>query len=326
MADMYREEDRGKSLAIASFLPYLGPALGPIVGGLVTQLVDWPWIFWIMCIFNAAVTLLGLVFLRESYTPVLLRRKAGKTAQPGDPPGPDLLTQLSGNLARPVHLLLKRPVIQVIAVLLALDFGIYTFLLSTFATLYIDRYGQSESAASLHYIAISIGCTVSAQAGGHIMDWMYRRLRDRTPTKQGTPEFRAPWMAPGMILLPAGLFWYGWSAERGISWVMVDFGAGVFTLGSFVFSQGLLAYQLDEFAEHGASANAASRVLSNILAFAFPIFAPQLYQRLGYGWGNSLLGLTWLVLVGPIPLAFWLWGERLRGLGKEGCESLGGAA
>ncbi|GAB1312554.1 Major facilitator superfamily (MFS) profile domain-containing protein [Madurella fahalii] len=324
MADMYREEDRGKSLAIASFLPYLGPALGPIVGGLVTQHVDWPWIFWIMCIFDAAVTLLGLAFIRESYTPVLLHRKAAETVQPWSPAGSSLLTRLSANLARPVRLLLKRPVIQVIAILLALDFGIYAFLLSTFGTLYIDRYGESESAAGLHYIAISIGSTVAAQAGGHIMDWLYRRLRDRSPTKEGKPEFRAPWLAPGMILLPAGLFWYGWSAEQGISWVMVDFGAGIFTLGSFIFSQGLLAYQLDEFVEHGASANAASRVFSNMMAFAFPIFAPHLYHRLGYRWGNSLLSFIWLALAGPIPMAFWLWGEKLRGLGKEGGKSSSG--
>lgn len=317
MSDMYHEEDRGKSLAVASFLPYLGPALGPIFGGLLTQLVHWHWIFWIMSIFNAAITFLGLIFLRESYAPVLLRRKAAKSALPGVAAGPKMLTRLRGNLARPVRLLLTRPVIQVIAVLLAIDFGIYAFLLSTFATLYIEKYKQSEFTASLHYISITIGTTVSAQAGGHIMDYLYRRLKERSPNKQGKPEFRAPWMVPGTLLLPAGLFWYGWSAERGISWVMVDAGAAIFTLGSFVFSQGLLAYQLDEFAEHGAASNAASRVLSNLLAFAFPIFAPQLYEALGYGWGNSLLAFIWLVLVGPIPLVFWLWGEKLRALGKE---------
>ncbi|KAK5659372.1 hypothetical protein OQA88_1465 [Cercophora sp. LCS_1] len=317
MTDVYREEERGKSLAIVSFLPYLGPALGPIIGGLVTQLIDWQWIFWVMCIVNAVVTILGLVFIKETYTPVLLRRKAAKTAPlGGGQPGPSLRTRLSGNFARPFNLLLKRPVIQVVSVLLAIDFGIYVFLLSTFATLYISRYGQAPSTASLHYISISIGSTLAAQVGGHIMDCMYRRLRDRSPTKQGKPEFRAPWMVPGMILLPAGLFWYGWSAERRLPWIMVDIGAAILTLGSFVFSQALLTYQLDEFAEHGASANAASRFLSNLFAFGFPIFAPRLYHCLGYGWGNSLLAFVWLVLVGPVPLLVWLRGDRLRALGR----------
>ncbi|KAH8912313.1 MFS general substrate transporter [Coniochaeta sp. PMI_546] len=325
MADMYGEADRGKSLAIASFLPYLGPALGPIVGGLVTHSVNWRWVFWIMCIFNAAITMLGLVFIRESYTPVLLRRKARRNksssaaqATPRDwSYWQSFFLKLSSNMARPVLLLVRRPVIQVIALLLALNFGIYTFLLSTFATLYIDRYGQSQSISSLHYIAIAIGSFVSAQAGGRFMDIIYRRLRDRAPDRQGRPEFRVPWMVPGVVLSPIGLFWYGWSAEHRNSWVMVDVGATIFALGCYISSQSLLAYQLDEFAEYGASANAATRFLSFVLGFAFPIFAPQLYGRLGYGWGNSLLAFVWIVLVFPLPVVLWLWGDKLRALGRR---------
>ena len=52
---MFHQKDRGKSLAIASMFPYLGPALGPIVGGIVSQYVSWPWLFWVMSIFDAVV-------------------------------------------------------------------------------------------------------------------------------------------------------------------------------------------------------------------------------------------------------------------------------
>lgn len=146
MADMYRNEDRGKSLAIASFLPGLGPALSPIVGGVVAQLVAWPWIFWIMSVISAAATLLGLVCIRETYTPELLRRKARtvgsqspRATKCSTPSG--FVRKLTTYLARPFSLLIRRPVTQVMAYLLALDFAVYTFLLSTFATLYMGRYG-----------------------------------------------------------------------------------------------------------------------------------------------------------------------------------------
>jgi len=46
MADMYGEDERGKSLAMVNLLPFLGPALGPIVGGLVTYSIHWSWVFW----------------------------------------------------------------------------------------------------------------------------------------------------------------------------------------------------------------------------------------------------------------------------------------
>jgi hypothetical protein len=75
-----------------------------------------------------------------------------------------------------------------------------------------------------------------------------------------------------------------------------------------VFSQGLLAYQLGEFGQYGASANAASRVGSNTLAFILPIFGPRLYSKLGVGWGNSLLGFIWIALGGPICVALWFLG------------------
>ena len=371
MSDMYRNEDRGKSLAIASLLPYLGPALGPIVGGLVTQLVDWPWIFWIMSVFNAIVTLLGLFCIRETYAPELLRRKtkARLDDSPALPPStanPNslaFLPRLRAHLARPFTLL-KRPIIQLIAVLVALDFAIYTFLLSTFATLYMEQYSQSPFVSSLHYLSISAGFTLAAQIGGRVMDWIYLRLCNREETNtattadntipnqdqtqprsqnqgpahttirrqepKGRPEFRIPYLLPGFLLLPLGLLIYGWAATYNIHWVAVDLGAIVFTAGSVIVTQALFAYLLDEFSSSSssasASANAASRVVSNLLAFGFPIFAPRLYYRdaddgdgglgWGYGWGNSFLALVWVVVASPMVLGLWFWGPKLRAVGR----------
>ncbi|KAH9884882.1 major facilitator superfamily domain-containing protein [Xylariomycetidae sp. FL2044] len=334
MADLYEAKDRGKSLALASFLPYLGPALGPIVGGVVAQLVDWPWLFWVMSIFNAFVTLIGAIFLRESYTPLLLRRKAqAQSGRPADPSATvwkwalwhDVLSRLGTNLMRPLRILIRRPVMQVISLTTGLNFGIYTLTLSTFATLWIDAYGDSKLTSSLHYISIAIGGTLSAQVGGRAMDWLYHRLRRHhtggdpdagAPLAPGKPEYRAPYMVFGTVLQSAGLLWYGWSAQHRRHWAVVDVGAAVFTCGGFVLSQALLAYTLDEFAEYGASANAAMRVLSQIFGFVFPIFAPRLYEVLGYGWGNSLLALIFIVMAFPVPICLWYWGDRLRALGR----------
>ncbi|KAI0013864.1 hypothetical protein F4779DRAFT_561657 [Xylariaceae sp. FL0662B] len=151
------------------------------------------------------------------------------------------------------------------------------------------------------------------------MDWIYRSLQTRA-NGQRSPEYRAPYMIPGVVLIPVGIFWYGWSASSVVHWIMVDIGAAIFTCGSFMLSQAMLAYQLDEFVELGASANAATRLFSNVLGFAFPIFAPQLHQSLGYGWGSSLLAFVFIALGGPIPLIVWVWGEKLRGLGRKPTE------
>lgn len=98
---------------------------------------------------------------------------------------------------------------------------------------------------------------------------------------------------------------------------MVDVGAGVFTCGSWIFSQAIMAYMLDEFGEHAASARAASGFLSQCLGFVFPIFGPQLYDTLGYGWGTSLLAFIFVAVVFPLPLCLWLWGDKLRAIGRK---------
>lgn len=322
---MYRAEHRGKSLAIATFIPYLGPAIGPILGGVISQNLRWEWSFWILSLFEAAITLVGLLLFVETYTPTLLRRKAA--ARRHDPSLPssivvkvkvfyrDLSKRLKPSILRPILLLVKRPVIQVVSLIVSLNFGVYCLMLSTYASLWTDRYNESETISSLNYIAIAIGTTIATQAGGYAMDWIYRKLRKRNKG-QASPEYRAPFLVPGVMLVPIGLFWYGWSADKTMSWVMVDAGAGIYTCGSFIVTQGMLAYLLDEI-EHAASANAASRMLSNICGFAFPIFAPQMYDRLGYGWGNSLLGFVFIALGVPTPFLLWIWGPKLRTLGKK---------
>jgi hypothetical protein len=169
-----------------------------------------------MSIFNGLITLAGFLFIRESYTPVLLRRKAKSEAESSTAIEgifrlkywQELFPQLSVGFIRLFQLLIRRPVIQIITCVFGVSFGIYTTLLSTFANLYIHRYGQTESISALHYISIAIGATAASQIGGRIMDWIYKCLSDRN-NSQGRPEYRVLYSTGGAVLMPIGLFWYG---------------------------------------------------------------------------------------------------------------------
>jgi MFS family permease len=318
MADLYGEADRGKSLAIVTLLPYLGPALGPLVGGLVTQLVSWQWVFWIMSMFDALILCLGLVIIRETYTPVLLQRKAnaeGITALEAQSSCAKR-NQFATKLLRPLHILTHRPIIWIISLISALSFSAYTLVLSSYAALWITHYEQSELVSSLHYISIALGSTIAGQIGSRFMDRMYFILCARN-NSEGIPEYRIPYLLSGILLMPVGLFWYGWSAERKLHWLMVDVGTLVFTLGSFVASQAIMAYQLSEFREFSASANGASRGIPYVLAFVFPIFAPDLYDALGYGWGNTVLGFVGFGVGAPMCGMLWVWGKKMREMGRK---------
>lgn len=323
MADIYKAEHRGFSFAISTFAPYLGAAIGPIIGGYVSQEVGWPWLFWVVSIFDAVLVILGAAFFHESYAPVLLARKSKRLrASTGidyrtkfERTHPTVSKKLKASLSRPMKLLATRPIIHVIGLLLAYNFGVYCLALSTFATLWTGKYHESTSTSGLNYIAIALGSTIASQAGASVTDRIWAHLKAKAG---GTvsPEYRAPLMLPGAVLMGTGLFWYGWSAERHAVWIMPDIGICLFSCGMMLQAQALLAYLIDEFSEQAASANAASRILSNIMGFTFPIFAPQLYANLGYGWGNSLLAFMSLGMGLPAPLILWKHGSRLRAMGQ----------
>lgn len=316
MADMFRPEHRGRSLAVATVIPYLGPALGPIVGGVMSQHVSWPWLFWVLSIFDFAVVVVGWVVVKESYMPVLLCRLGKDDAVTAN----TLWTKLRPAFVRPFRLLITRPVVPLLSLVMAVQFGTYTLALSIYATIFIEEYHQSPTNSSLHYIAMALGATVASQAGAHLTDYIYKHLKASTRDGEGlaVPEYRIPMLALGTVLVPTGLVWMGWSIATHEHWIMVDIGAAIFSCGGMVTAQAILAYLLDEFTTSAASANAAARWLNNVLGFAFPLFAPQVFRTLGYGRGCSVLALAWIVLASPVCVGFWFWGARLRAGGRNG--------
>lgn len=76
IADLFEAEQRGIAAAIFSAAPFLGPTLGPIVGGFLGTGAGWRWLMGMLAIFAGSLALLGLLFLPETYAPVLLRKRA----------------------------------------------------------------------------------------------------------------------------------------------------------------------------------------------------------------------------------------------------------
>lgn len=324
LADCWRPEQRGHSLAISTFIPLLGTAIGPIIGGVITQNIGWRWLFWVVSIFSGLITIIGAFLFAEPYAAKILARKAkglrkvsGNDHHAEQERSTQTLWQiLQITLTRPMRLLFTQPTLQVMSIFMAYNFGINYIMFSTFAELWTQRYGQSVSRSGLNYIALAIGNTIAAQGGARFTDRVWAHLK----TKAGgdtAPEYRVPMMIPGSLLIPIGLCWYGWAGEKRAYWVITDIGVGIFAAGIILGTQAMQAYVLDSFPEYTSSATAASQFLRSVAAFAFPIFAPSMYSALGYGWGNSLLAFLSLIIGIPAPLLLWKFGTRLRAKGKE---------
>lgn len=123
-------------------------------------------------------------------------------------------------------------------------------------------------------------------------------------------------MMPGAVLIPIGLFWYGWAAEARVHWLVPDIGASIFGCGIILGTQAMQAYVMDSYSQHMASAIAAVQLSRSIAGFAFSSFAPILYDKLGYDWGNSILAFAFTAIGVPAPLFLWKFGARIRAKGK----------
>jgi hypothetical protein len=70
-------------------------------------------------------------------------------------------------------------------------------------------------------------------------------------------------------------------------------------------------YLVDAFA-FTASAVSGAAVLQSLLGFIFPLFGQDMYTKLGYGGGNSLLAGLAIVIGIPFPIWIWYKGEDIR--------------
>lgn len=93
--------------------------------------------------------------------------------------------------------------------------------LTTIPTIFADIYHEGPGIAGLHYIALGIGLTLSAQVNARALDYVYKHFKARN-NGHGEPEFRLPSMIPGTIVTPFGLLLAGWSAQNHLHWIATD--------------------------------------------------------------------------------------------------------
>ena len=270
-------------MAVYSIAPLIGPVLGPIAGGFLTEYASWRWAFYVSSMVDELTQKWWLFFLEESYGPILLRRKKKHLMKTG---ATNLYTEhdflndsawatIKMNLVRPVKMLATQPVIQLLALYQGYLYGNIYILYAMFPTLWTGRYKERVDIASLNYLSLGIGTAFAAEVTTRINDRVYRRLTKRNNDK-GLPEFRVVLMMPATIILATGLFWYGWSAQQRLHWIMPNIGASLFAAAAYVCTLSNNTYIIDTYGRYSASGLAAISTLRCLFGFGFPIFSPQL--------------------------------------------------
>ncbi|KAF4781192.1 hypothetical protein HER10_EVM0008441 [Colletotrichum scovillei] len=310
IADMFRAEERAGVMAVFSVGPLIGPIIGPIIGGFLTDAKGWRWDFWLVVILAGAICVAMLFTLRETYSPVILERKARRLRQEtGDGRFRSRLdTGITTNglfrkcVVRPIKLLVFSPICTILAFYLGIVYGYIYILFTSVPYVFEDFYGFSTEMVGLVYLGLGVG----AFAG---MTWFAidssRVSKDQPIIK---PETRLRLLPVAAVVFPIGLFVYGWTAEHRVQFMAPIIGLALIGVGNFM---AICTYLVDAYELYAASALAANIIIRSLAGAFLPLCGMKMYNALGLGWGNAMLGFIAAALI-PVPFLLSRYGERLR--------------
>ena len=118
-------------------------------------------------------------------------------------------------------------------------------------------------------------------------------------------------MLLGAVTLPIGLFLYGWTAVKRIHWIVPLISTAIVGFSMLLTILPTENYLVDAYELHGASAVAAGVSLRALFGALFPLLGPPLYDHLGLGWGNSVLGFVAVLFISALFILV-KYGEHIR--------------
>ncbi|KAI0329280.1 MFS polyamine transporter [Cubamyces sp. BRFM 1775] len=329
LGDLFRPEERGQAIALYSLAPLLGPVIGPTCGAWIAQRSTWRWVFYSTTIVDAFIQFMGLFFLKETFAPVLLERRAAQLRKSLDPEKAqtrEIRTVfdtadrhwkhiVTKALIRPFAIFFSEPIIQLLGIYMAFVYGTLYLFLTTIPSIFEGVYREEVGIAGLNYFALGVGLTGASQFNARMLDKIYKYFSAKN-NGVGKPEYRLPPMVPGAVLLPMGLFITGWTARADVHWIAPDIGIALVGAGTILNFQSIQTYVIDAFTLHAASALAAVTFFRSMAGFGFPLFAPAMYNALGYGKGDTVLACVAIAVGVPAPFLLWTYGERIRNASK----------
>ncbi|KAK2467139.1 hypothetical protein APHAL10511_000688 [Amanita phalloides] len=322
ISDMFDSEQRGIAASLFAAGVFLGPALGPVVSGYILESGEsWRWVFWVMMIFAGACTIVAIVFIPETYAPILLLRKA-KRLRKADPTGNaniyseyekqdwSFYAILKRTLFRPFHMFAVEPILVLVTMYISVVFGLLYALFEAIPVIFVFHRGFTVGQGGLIFIGVGVGTTFGALLNA-IFSKKYRVLNKKWKGYP-PPEERLTGAMVGGVMLVIATFWLGWTGQYTvIPWYVpalstIPLGAGI----SMIFMS-FLSYLVDTYLEYSASAFAVNTIIRSAAAAAFPLFTVQMFTKLHINWAATLIGLVALLFV-PSPFLFYKYGAKIR--------------
>ncbi|KAI2641974.1 major facilitator superfamily domain-containing protein [Xylaria nigripes] len=318
VSDIFTRDQIHAPMTVISISPFIGPSLGPLLGGFINYNTHWRWTYYVMIIWATVMLVLLVLFVPETYHPIILRDKArairketgdDRWKAPMENTTKSIPKTVGLSLMRPFQLLAFEPMCLLLSLLSAVLLGIIYLFFGAFPLVFGNNYGFKLWEIGLSFIGIFLGMVIAALSNP-VWQMVHRRLV-RKNHNVPEPEFRLASSILGAVLVPIGLFWFAWTSFPRIHWILPIIGSVIFGCGTLLVFNGIFTFLVDTYPLYAASALGANTFLRCAFGAAFPLFGTQLYHNLGYQWASSLLAFLTLGLM-PLPYVFFHYGKQLR--------------
>ncbi|KAL2830809.1 major facilitator superfamily domain-containing protein [Aspergillus cavernicola] len=223
-------------------------------------------------------------------------------------------------------MLFLSPITAITSLYVAVSYGYLYLMFTTITTVFQETYGFTTGTVGLAYLGLGIGSLIGIAYTSITSDRIIRKKKAAaanttdtdtdtdTDTENGgtvKPEYRLAALPLGSFLIPASLFLYGWTAQYKIHWIVPIISHVPIGIGNLIIFMSIQMYLVDSFTVYAASAIATNTVVRSVASALLPMASLPLFDTLGLGWGNSLLGFIALATI-PASFALIKWGGYLR--------------
>ncbi|KAL1866963.1 hypothetical protein Plec18167_008896 [Paecilomyces lecythidis] len=205
VGDLFARHELAAPMMLYTASPFVGPEIGPLVGGFINTYTSWRWTFYVLLIWTGAVLALIVLFVPETYHPVLLRRKAQRLRKetkddrwvaPIEKMHRSVLQTVLRSMYRPMLLLTLEPMCLNLCIFSAILLGILYLFFGAFNLVFTHVWGFNLWQVGLSFMGIFVGMLFAIWTDP-IWRRNYVRLEHKHEQRTGVKgDFQPEWRLP----------------------------------------------------------------------------------------------------------------------------------
>lgn len=333
VSDLVTSSERGQYVAWASLGSILGPSLSPVIGGLLSQYLDYHWIFWFLLILSVVFYIPFFLFMPETCRKIvgdgsvpppwtswnladqIRHRRRTKSNIPVDE---EKVAELRKNyklsIPNPISSLRVLSDLEAALILIAQGLGLacYYAIITGASSAFSSVYGFDELQVGLVFLSIGGGSIISAFTTGKLIDWNYKRHAKRLGfpiTKNRLTDIsdfpvekaRMQIALPFQLLGGACVIGYGFMMSHHVNIAGPVIMLFLFGYLFIAASQALNVLIVDIYPTRAAAASAANNVSRCLLGAAASAAIVPMTEAMGNGLAYLTLVLIFYVgCIGPL--------------------------